>query len=807
MNRTVLFSLLSHWRRKPGQLATLLIGLSLATALWTSVQAINAEARASYDLASITLAGGAVVVLTSETGTIPLSTFATLRRDGWSVSPVIEGELVISGETFTIRGVEPLSAATRGGGIAGPTGNAGGPGVEFFSGRGVLLASPETAAALEASELDLPPILVGADIPRGEIVTDIGVAAQLLNRGNTVDALLLDPEARAGLTPLGELAPELEQATGSASGEVSRLAGSFHLNLTAFGLLSFAVGLFIVYAAVGLGFEQRRGTLRTLRALGAPVSTLIPALILEVLVFALVAGAIGVVLGYAVASALLPDVAATLRGLYGADVSGALSIRPEWWLSGFAIATLGALGATAQSIFKAARLPLLASAQPRAWAIASARRYWLQTAGAGVLFLTAILIPNLASGVVAGFALMASLLFGAALLLPPVLALALKAGQRVTRGPVAEWFMADTRQQLPGLSMALMALMLALATNIGVGTMVSSFRLTFEGWLDQRLASELYVTTRDESQSADVRAFLEERADAVLPIWSVETELGGRSGELFGVVDHSTYRDLWPLIVSDGDAWDAVMRGEGLLLNEQTWRRMDIPMGTLVDFGAGPPLPLVGAYTDYGNPNAQAIIGIDILTERYGEAVSRLRYGIRIDPERAEALTTELLSAFDLPANGIIDQASIKEYSRSVFDRTFAVTAALNVLTLSVAAFAMFASLTTLAAMRLPQLAPLWALGLTRARLAQLELVRAVVLALLTWLVALPTGLMLAWALLMVVNVEAFGWQLPMYLFPADWVRLAGLATLAAVIAAALPARALSTQSPRAFLQTFAQER
>jgi putative ABC transport system permease protein len=109
--------------------------------------------------------------------------------------------------------------------------------------------------------------------------------------------------------------------------------------------------------------------------------------------------------------------------------------------------------------------------------------------------------------------------------------------------------------------------------------------------------------------------------------------------------------------------------------------------------------------------------------------------------------------------------------------------------------------------MRLPQLAPVWALGLTRARLARLELYRAAVLAVLTWLTALPAGLMLAWALLAVVNVEAFGWRLPMHVFPADWLRLAGLAVLAALIAAALPARALVRRPPREFLQIFAQER
>ncbi len=804
MSLTVLLTLLSHWRRKPGQLATLLVGLSLATALWTSVQAINAEARASYDQASATLGGGALIVLTSQDGDISRATWASLRRAGWSATPVIEGELIVSELQFTLQGIEPLSASGTPQGLGG---GQNGLGTDFLTRPGILLAAPETTDILTGSGLDLPPVQASAEIPRGTILTDISVAARLLGRGDRIDAILIDPEARPGVTPIADLAPNLTQSTGSSSGEVSRLTGSFHLNLTAFGLLSFAVGLFIVYAAVGLSFEQRRATLRTLRALGAPVSTLIPALIIEVLVFALIAGAVGILLGYGVASALLPDVAATLRGLYGANVSGELAIRPEWWLSGFAIATLGALGATAHSIFKAARLPLLSSAQPRAWAMASSKRYLLQAAGAVALFVAAALLPSIASGIVGGFALMACLLFGAALLLPPVLALVLRLGQSLARGPVAEWFMADTRQQLPGLSMALMALMLALAANIGVGTMVSSFRLTFEGWLDQRLASELYVTTRDEAQSDAVRAYLEANSDAVLPIWSVDTDVQGVPGEVFGVVDHATYRDNWPLLVSRPEAWDAVVSGNGLLLNEQTWRRLNIEMGTAVRIDGELTLPLVGVYTDYGNPNAQAIISIDTLTERFGDQVSRLRYGVRIDPGEAEALATALEREFNLPANGVIEQASVKQFSLSVFERTFAVTGALNVLTLSVAAFAMFASLTTLASMRLPQLAPVWALGLTRSRLARLELIRALVLALLTWFVALPTGLILAWALLMVVNVEAFGWQLPMHLFPMDWVRLAGLAALAAIVAAALPARALATRSPRAFLQTFAQER
>ena len=48
-------ALLSHWWRNPVQLFAYLAGLALATALWSGVQAINSEARASYDAAAKTL--------------------------------------------------------------------------------------------------------------------------------------------------------------------------------------------------------------------------------------------------------------------------------------------------------------------------------------------------------------------------------------------------------------------------------------------------------------------------------------------------------------------------------------------------------------------------------------------------------------------------------------------------------------------------------------------------------------------------------------------------------------------------------
>jgi putative ABC transport system permease protein len=61
--------------------------------------------------------------------------------------------------------------------------------------------------------------------------------------------------------------------------------------------------------------------------------------------------------------------------------------------------------------------------------------------------------------------------------------------------------------------------------------------------------------------------------------------------------------------------------------------------------------------------------------------------------------------------------------------------------------------------------------------------------------------------LLAVVNVEAFGWRLPMLVFPADWLRLFALSLLAAGLAAAVPAIRLARMQPARLLQVFSQER
>ncbi len=796
--------LLSHWRAHRLQLITLLTGIALATGLWSAVQAINAEARASYARASDQLALGQFDEIRDPSGSIPLSRYVNLRRAGWQVAAVLDGSMRVGGRSVRVMGIDMVSApalpaVTQTEQSATPPDPS-----DILTAPGRLLISPDLANTFDDQD-GFPPVIVSSALPPGFGLTDIGVAEGLLNRPGQISRLLVLPGQPTGIAPLSDVAPELIHTSPSAQMDTARLTDSFHLNLSGFGLLSFAVGLFIVHGTVGLAFAQRRGMIRTLRALGVPMRALVQIILAELVLLALLGGILGLALGYFIAGALLPDVAATLRGLYGAPVDGQLSLRPTWLLTGLAMAIGGTLVASGQALWRLSAMPLLSGPGLQAWRGSAVS--WRVTAMAGaVLIGGGILLFVTIGGLLAGFAMLAGLLTGAALLLPLLLSAVLALAARRARGAVAQWVWADMRSQLPGLSLALMALMLALAANIGVGTMVSSFRLTFTGWLDQRLTSDLYLTAADEDQGARITEWLTPQVEAILPLRRIE--LSHETGPLFlyGVVDDQAYRQHWPLIARGPEAWGQVIDHSAVLINEQLARRADLWPGDYLTLTPEHVLPIAGVYSDYGNPTGQAIVAMPLF-DRIAPSVPARRFGIRTKPDSAANLAVAMRDRFDLPPSAVIRQDAMKAQSLAVFENTFVVTSALNVLTLGVAGFAILTSLLTLWTQRLPQVAPVWALGLTRSELARLELLRSVLLAALTACLALPLGLALAWVLLAVINVEAFGWRLPMYLFPADWLRLFALTIIAAVVAAALPALRLMRLPPVDLLKVFANER
>ncbi|MEN3351345.1 MAG: putative transport system permease protein [Bradyrhizobium sp.] len=813
----ILAVLLSHWRRHPMQLATLLIGLISATALWSGVQALNQQARTAYDRAAATFGGARTAMLVGkDSATFPQRLFVDLRRAGWPVSPMLEGRVQIDGRSFRLLGIEPVTLPSEVG--SAPTVGRGDL-LAFVTPPGEMLVAPETLRDLdlkqgarpEANGVTLPPLRVQPELTPGVLVVDIGIAQQILKMPDQVSRLLVG-KSRAPHASLDSVAGEkLRLIEPSAESDLERLTDSFHLNLTAFGLLSFFVGLFIVNSAIGLAFEQRLPMLRTLRACGVSARMLNTVLVIELLSLALVAGLVGLVCGYFIAAALLPDVAASLRGLYGAQIPGQLSLKPVWWLAGVAISILGALAAAAASLTKAIRMPVLTTAQPQAWQQAQRRWLMFQSAAALAVFAAAALLIRFGDSLIAGFAVLAALMLGAALILPMVLQIALAVGQRSARKPVSIWFWADSRQQLSGLSLALMALLLALAVNVGVGTMVGSFNRTFLVWLDGRLASDVYVNAASDAQAGEIKSWLRERPDveAILPGGRADSQLGGAPIEVLGLPDHATYRDNWPLLESAANAWVRLRPGDTCFISEQLSRRMKLAVGDRIEVpaaGGNWPLEIVGIYADYGNPKGQIAVNFAALTRRFPQT-PLTRMGLRVAPADIAPLIAALQQKFELDDRNLADQAAMKTESKRIFNRTFSVTSALNAFTLGVAGIALLTSLLTLANSRLPQLAPLWAIGLTRRRLAALELLKTMAVALITALFALPLGLLVAWCLLAIVNVKAFGWRLPFHVFPLQLVELLAVALAAALCAAALPVARLARMQPASLIRIFVNER
>ena len=815
-----LHALLSHWRLHPVQFFSVLTGLWLATSLLTGVQALNSQARDSYARASQLIGGEPQASLSAPGGgTFSQQLFVDLRRAGWPVSPVLQGRLILQGheeQRLQLMGIEPVSLPA-GAAVAGQA-LAIEQIVGFFTAPGSTWISPQTLQALGLSEgarplaangQILPPLHAQGDMAPGVLLVDIGFAQQILGLPDQLSRLLL-PKGFTATLPEA-LKGQLQLKTAGEENNLARLTDSFHLNLDALGFLSFVVGLFIVHAAIGLALEQRRGLLRTLRACGVSARMLITCLAVELGVLALMGGVAGVVSGYWLAGVLLPDVAASLRGLYGAEVAGQLSLSPLWWFSGIGLSLLGALLAGANSLWRAARLPLLALANPQAWHQAHAR--WLRRQGwvAAMALVVAWLALLRGDSLASGFVLMATLLLGAALALPVLLNTLLNGLLRGSRSVLGQWFLADCRQQLPALSLALMALLLALAANIGAGSMTAGFRQTFSNWLEQRLTAELYLNPQNPAQSRELHTWLKQQPQltAVLPTWQVAIQLQGWPVDVFGVIDHPTYREHWPLLEALGDnPWDRLAKDDALMLSEQLARRLKVRLGDHLTI----PTPtgrwsprIVGIYADYGNPKGHVLVNVNHLLRGWPQLTPN-RFNLRIEPALITPFVTALQARFALDDSRIVDQSRLKGWSSQVFERTFAATAALNSLTLCVAGVALFISLLTQSQSRLGQLAPLWALGVTRRQLMLLNLGQTWLLALLTLVLALPLGIALAWCLDAVINVQAFGWRLPLRVFPLQLLHLMGLALLATLLASAWPLYSLYRTQPADLLRTFAHE-
>ncbi|WP_339118856.1 ABC transporter permease [Halomonas sp. BMC6] len=815
-----LLTLLSHYTRHPAQLAMLLVGLWVASALWSSVQAINATAKESYARANALFSADTDQLDRLDGQPLRMDDYLALRRAGLPVSPLLEATISHEGVSLTLLGIDPLTL---------PTGEGSGSLIDFITPPWRTQLAPDTLPSLGLNRGDgpgtrptlgdytLPPIQLRSDLPPDTLVMDIGALSALMGEQTTL-RLVTEPDAI-------ERPPNGYRMTGAASvSSPEQLTDSFHLNLTALAFLSLVVGLFIVQAALGLAMEQRLSTMRTLRALGVPAASLTLAMSIELLILGGLGAAAGVVSGLWLASNLLPDVASTLNSLYRAEVQHALSLPWHYWLGSVAITLGGLLLAASGTLWRAATLDVLALGHAHAWRSAYQRQLRRMRIAGGVAVLStlglALWLSRLptGSGLMLSFTLVAALLLTCALCLPPLLDAILRGLQAVFRRvALLQWAVADIQLQLPRLSLAMMALLIALATNLGVSSMVGGFRLTFLEWLDQRLSAPLYINAAPATLGP-LNDWLRDQESvlALLPTARGSTEVVNvrrASGSqdvppgsipLFGIQPVPRLTEHWPLSETQSGnttAWQALTR-DGVFINEQMAFAHDLTPGdtlTLIRPQGSQEATIAAIYPDYGNPQPQIVMTVDTLTQRYGGELATVGVALREGADVA-LFRRMLMERFNLSSDALVDQQEVKQVATTIFERTFSITRALNGLTLGVAALALLSTLLAQAQQRQRHLATLWALGVPRKTLVALPLIQLGGLALLTGLLALPLGIAITWLLVAVINVAAFGWRLPLQLFPSEIATLMITAVGVALLAAALPCWRLWRSRPSALL-------
>lgn len=819
-------TLLSHYRRHPLQGLFLLTGIVIANVLLVGTLLINAQARASYSEGERLLGAGPVAQIRNRTAQQPmaLTDYVRLRRQGFDmVAPVLRRMVrTANGEPLELLGIDLFAMAGMAGAADGNiTVPGGGSGfADFPFPPYQTWAAPGRLEQLGWSEGEKVELDSGKLLPRivpvpgrqlgHRLLLDIGALQALGDSPGEISYLAVFPAAADRLADLRAALPEqLEYVTRADAPDPAELTRSFHLNLAAMGLLAFVVGIFLTYNALAFSYTDRRELIRKLRLAGVTRGELKKGLLLELLMFLLCGSLIGFLLGAQMASWLLPGVGRTLAQLYGVYIAYPDALVPSGLWLPLLMTAIAAVLCAMFPLRESLDTPLLGRWQTRWQEQIVARRDRLMLLVALLFLLTAMVLGFAASSLWMALAGMACLLLGAALMLPTVLRILLAGLDRLipARKARLSWLIADSRWLLGPASLALMALTLALVANSGLNTMISSFRVATDEWLNQRLAADLYLRARQEP--AELQAWLDTRqpglsmAERYRTSLTVETPRGNVVQiDAVSLQPGTRFENSVDLIRSEPDAQDRFKAGEGIFISERAWRLDGWEAGQRLNLCANrADLPVLGIYHDYGNPRSQWMLA-QALFERCWPNLAPAGQAI-YGPENTAwtSVRTQLAAAFALDEGQLIDQVELKRIGLAVFDRTFTVTHALNALTLLVAAIGMFCAISAIHHHRVGQQALLASLGVSRSERGWLLMSQWGLLGLLCMTLVWPFGTILAAYLAAIVTPVAFGWSFPLRPDLQHYLLLAIIASASLVLAVALPSLRLLRTSPAELLR------
>lgn len=834
--------------RHPLRVLLPILGVSIGVAAVAAIGRANASVTESFREAASSLSGRSDFVVTGVRG-VPIEALARLSflwRVG-SLAPAVTGWAVIddgSGEIAEVLGVDVGGdAAVRDLRVVADTkaararllaGNAAFLPAAFAArhrvsagGQLAILAGGARHRLSVAGLLELSGVAraAGGDL----LVTDLFTAQRLLGREGGVDRvdIVLDPGVSREAVRrqiLARLPPGLSlEPPGRSAATADRMVRAFRFNLNALGSLTLLVGMFLIANAVSISVLRRRPEIATLRAIGTSRALLFVVFLLEGLGIGAAGTALGEIGGIFLSRTALRAVSGTVTGVYlptakigAAGYAGTAATA----------AAVGMLAALASTLLPAAEATRVEPAPAmRAGSVEGVRRARLRGRGLAALALAAAAAAAAAAPPVDGFPL-----FGFAAVLLVVAALALvspvlvRSADRAAVGLLARLFGAPGRLgsrffggSLARNAISVTALAMALGMTLAMIVTVSSIRETFRVWVESTLRSDLWIKSPAGRSSGIVGDLPEEVVDFLRAVPGVEavdpfrardqTDARGRPYTLASG-DFRVVARMGGLPLLDGLDPRAVAqqarRGGEAMISEPYARRFGVRRGDTVAIPTpqGPRLLRVaGVYRDYSNDRGTIILDRGPYLSLFGDRrVTSVAVLAAPGVDATQLRRRILAAARGRFALSISTNRELRREALRIFDRTFAVTQALEAIAVAVAVLGIANALVASAIARRRSFGLLRAVGASSRQIRRAILLEAALTGLTSTVAALAAGAAFAFLLLSVINPQSFGWTVVTRV-PAGRLGVAvGLVLTASILAGLYPARLAAGVDPAAAL-------
>ena len=831
--------------RHPIQFVIMTLGIALGVAVMVGIDIANASAARAFDLSTSAVTGRATHAIVGSAGGVDESLYVRLRTDPEWRNSLESAPLVIAyavspqlGEVpFTLLGIDPFAELPFRSYLSAEQQPRLDAVASLLTVPGSILLSAPTAQRYglqpcspnelnESCRLTLSiegetrdAYLTGLLEPSNDwarraldtlILTDIATAQSLTGAGSQltqIDLILpddFDATALSATLPPGTLLVTSELR----SSQVAEMTSAFRINLTALSLLALFVGIFLIYNAMTFSVVQRRPLFGTLRSIGYTREQVFGMVLGEAALVGALGAALGLGLGILLGQGAVQMVTQTINDLYFVVNVRGIQIPASSLIKGGLAGLFASLLAAAPPAWEAASVPPRL-ALSRVGLESKAQSVVNRVAGLGLLIALAgaliLTIPT--RNLVISFSGTSAVIIGLAALTPLVtVALMRLLGEPLGRlfGLLGRLAPRNVIRSQSRTAVAVTALMIAVAVTIGVQVMIASFRTTVTIWLEQTLRGDIYISAQGFSATRSAssldpqvvtlaRSHPMAQSSSAMRGLTVESEYGPVE-----LVATSPERPMNPrlFLATKGtpqQAWQMVIDG-AILLSEPLANRLGrsaAPGGrlSLLTPQGWQSFPIAGIYADYASTRGTVRMSLDVYQQLWSD--ERLN-GVALflapgaDPEAAIADLRAKLA--DFPNIQVNPSGVLRREALVVFDRTFAITTAMQVITTLVAFIGVLSSLLALELEKAREMGILRALGLSVAEMRRLTLWETGLLGASAGLLSLPTGYILAWILIFIINRRSFGWTLQMHVDPAPFAEAFVLAVSAALLAALYPA-------------------